>query len=84
MPTVRPSANTSILAPARCGVEPLRAHDGHQRDRLAALERVRRRREDLFVQTRTSIFAFCFSVVDEGLDLLLLLLIGQELLAPAA
>jgi hypothetical protein len=23
VPTVRPSANTSIFAPARCGVEPL-------------------------------------------------------------
>ena len=38
-----------------------RAHDGHERDRLAALERVSRRGEDFLVQMRTSILAFCLT-----------------------
>ena len=35
----------------------LRAHDRHERDRLAALERVGGGGKDLLVQTSTSIFA---------------------------
>ena len=37
------------------------ADDGHERGRLAARERVGGGRQDLFVQTRTSILDFCFS-----------------------
>ena len=51
---------------------------------LAARERVRGGREDFFVQTSTSIFAFFFSACDEGVGVLLLLLLGQELLDPRA
>ena len=58
---------------------PSRAHDGHERDRLAALERVSRRSEDFLVQIRTSILAFCLHLLDEGLGVLLLLLLGEEL-----
>ena len=39
----------------------LRAHDRHQRDAFASRQRVRRGRQQFFVQTSTSIFAFCFN-----------------------
>ena len=59
--------------PLRCG--PARAHDRHERDRLAALERVSRRGEDFLVQMRTSILGLLPDLLDEGLRLLLLLLL---------
>ena len=46
---MRPSAKTSIFAPTRCGVEPVVDDDGHQRRRLAALERLGDGREDFLV-----------------------------------
>ena len=50
------------------------ADDGDERGRLAARERVGGRGQDLFVQIRTSILAFCFSAGDELVGLCLLLL----------
>ena len=76
---MRPSAKTSIFAPARWGVDPLRADHRHERDRFAALERVGRRGQDFLVQTSTSILAFFFSESTKACRLLLLLLLGQEL-----
>ena len=46
---MRPSPKTSIFAPTRCGVEPVRRDDGDERRRLAALERVGDGGEDFLV-----------------------------------
>ena len=80
MPTVRPSAKTSIFAPARCGVDPLRPYDGHERDSLAALERVCCRGQDLFVQIEHLDLGLLLHLLDEGLRQLLFLLLGQVFL----
>ena len=66
VPTVRPSANTSIFAPARCGVEPLARTTVTSAAALAARERIGGGGQDLFVQI-------------EDLDLGLLLQRGDEL-----
>ena len=53
VPTIRPSANTSILAPTRCGVEPMVETIVTRAAGFAALERVGDGREDfLFISGR--------------------------------
>ena len=49
MPTIRPSAKTSILAPTRWGVEPVRRDNRHERGCFAPLERVGHGGEDFLV-----------------------------------
>ena len=80
---VRPSANTSIFAPARCGVDPLRAHDRHQRDGFAALRARPPRRQALLRSDEHLDLRLLLQRLDEGVGVLLLLLLGQELLDPA-